>query len=156
MKFSFPRLTVAAMLFGVGGFLFVFGFNRYGIYCESDMEAFLFPARDYAQGHYPMHYPIWDLFKGEVSAYNQLFYAHFRLGENGNLVSLVGHGFPLILSLVIRGGGYSAPFLYNTFALALLPVVFYWSCTTSSHSSSPKRAMKGGLVSVALLFGITS
>ncbi|MFH0878211.1 MAG: hypothetical protein V2A34_00720 [Lentisphaerota bacterium] len=117
-----PRRVMYLALLGAMILLWIFGVNHYSVWCYSDLRAFLFPARDLADGHLPVYFPPYEVLKDYHFPLGRWFYKYFQTGREGQLVSYVGHGFPLLLAASIRLFGITAPFLFNTVLTGLLPL----------------------------------
>jgi hypothetical protein len=118
-------IVILSLLVAITAGMLLFGSLTYSVWCHADLRAFLFPARDFAEGYYPVHYPPYEFMKDGVPSQGRWFYVYFKEHQTGRLISHVTHGFPVLLALSIAMFGKMAPFLFNTFLLGLLPPVLF-------------------------------
>jgi hypothetical protein len=146
-----PAAVVAALVVTAA----IYAFSNYTVFADSDLKAYLFPARDLAAGAYPVNFPPFEALKDVVPREDRMFYPHFVLNrEKDALVSYVGLGFPALLAVAVAIFGRMAAFLVNPVLFSLLPVFIYWMCRTMVETDDRASARWSAAVGTAALFSV--
>jgi hypothetical protein len=146
-----PALAVAVLVVTAA----IYAFSNYAVFADSDLKAYLFPARDMAGGTYPVNFPPFDALKDTIPREDRMFYPHFVLNrETDILVSYVGLGFPALLAVVIAVFGKMAVFYVNPVLFSLLPVLVYWMCHSTIETADRASARWCAAIGTAALFSV--
>ncbi len=124
MKKPFPLiptvLTLLILLCLAAGFL------NYNALLNSDQYSYLTYGRGLARGGFAVDYPLLDLLRERLDDGIQrpLYYGR-RFYSDGEVISTLEPGFPLLLAVAIRLGGLPAAFGVNVFLLAVFLISYF-------------------------------
>lgn len=136
---------IPAVLAVLIGLCLLGGLRNYNALLNSDQYAYLIYGRSLARGGFAVDYPLLDLLRERLpqGTYRPLFYGR-RFYSDGEVISILEPGFPLLLAAAIRLGGLPAVFGVNVVLLA----VFITACFLFLRGEAPD----GSLAALAGVF----
>ncbi len=102
------------------------GFRNYNALLNSDQYAYLTYGRGLARGGFAVEYPLLDILRERLpeGSHRPLFYGR-RYYTDGEVISTLEPGFPLLLAAAIRLGGLPAAFSVNVILLAVFLIAYF-------------------------------
>jgi len=117
------------------GSILGYAWKTHGVACDSDLMAYVLPARMIHEGHTPIHFPPYEILKDKHPYADRLFYPYFvQPEEQDRLHSYVGNAFPILLAGTMKLFGDTSIFLYNGMMLALLFLALGGICSLVARS----------------------
>ncbi len=124
MKKSFPLIPGILLLLVL--LCLAGGLRNYNALLNSDQYSYLTYGRGLARGGFAVDYPLLDILRQRLpeGTYRPLPYGR-RFYSDGEVISTLEPGFPLLLAAAIRLGGLPAAFGVNVFLLAVFIVSYF-------------------------------
>lgn len=148
MKKSFP--LVPAILALLVLLCLLGGFRNYNALLNSDQYAYLIYGRSLARGGFEVEYPLLEIIRQRFGEDSQrsLHYGR-RHYVDGEVISILELGFPLLLAAAIRLGGLPAAFGVNVVLLAVL-IIAYFLVERAESPGSELAALAGVFILLSL------